>query len=77
MSNINKTVKDIISLKIQGASNVRRAAVKALVEASKKSKAKTEEAFRKEFLNNAKKLFYARPTEPELRTAIRILKKSI
>jgi len=77
MNIVNQTVKDIISLKIQGASNVRKKAVEALVKASKESKAKNEEEFRKEFLCNAEKLFCARPTEPELRTALRILKKSI
>jgi eIF-2B alpha/beta/delta-like uncharacterized protein len=77
MNIVDRTVRDVISLKIQGASNVRKKSVQAIVEASIKSKAKTEGAFRKEFLKNAEKLFYARPTEPELRTALRILKKTI
>ena len=77
MDIVTKTVKDIVSLKIQGATNVRKKAVIALVKATKSSKAKTPEDFRKEFLKNAQKLFTARPTEPELRTAIRILKKCI
>jgi len=77
MGIVDKTAKDIKSLKIQGATNVQRAAIKALLATSVKSGAKSEEDFRKEFLSNAKKLFYSRPTEPELRTAIRVLKKSI
>jgi len=77
MGIVDKTAKEIKALKIQGASNVQRAALNALFEASKKSKAKTEDEFRTEFLRNAKKLFYSRPTEPELRTAIRVLKRSI
>ena len=77
MDVVKKTIKDIISLKIQGASEVRKKAMDALVKATKSSKAKNEEAFRKEFLANAHALFFARPTEPELRTALRIIKKSI
>ena len=77
MSIIDKTVKQIKSLQIQGASKVREKAVNALVKASLASNTKTPKAFRKEFLANSKKLFDARPTEPALRTAIRILKKSI
>ena len=77
MNAVEKTVKDIIALKIQGASNVRKSAIAALVEASMESKAKKPELFRKEFLKNAAALFYARPTEPELRTALRIIKRSI
>jgi ribose 1,5-bisphosphate isomerase len=77
MDIVKKTIKDILSLKIQGATNVRKKSVEALVKASKISKAKTPKDFRKEFLKNAKSLFNARPTEPELRTAIRIIKKSI
>lgn len=77
MSVIKKTVKDIKSLKIQGASNVRKKAIEALLIASNKSKAKNEIEFRKEFLINTRVLSNSRPTEPELRTAIRIIKKSI
>ena len=74
---VEKTVKDIVALKIQGASNVRKRSVEALVEASLASKSKKPDLFRKEFLKNASALFYARPTEPELRTALRIIKRSI
>jgi eIF-2B alpha/beta/delta-like uncharacterized protein len=77
MDLINKTVADIKSLKIQGASKVREKAIVALVKTTLKSKAKTPAIFRKEFLRNSKKLFNARPTEPALRTALRIFKKSI
>jgi eIF-2B alpha/beta/delta-like uncharacterized protein len=77
MNYISKTVSDIKRLKIQGASKVREKAVRALVKTSASSKAKTPGKFRKEFLSNSKKLFDARPTEPALRTALRIFKKSI
>ena len=77
MDIVKQTVRDIKSLKIQGASNVRKKSVEAIVSATIKSKAKNESEIRKEFLKNAKELFYARPTEPELRTALRIIKQSI
>ena len=74
---VKKTVADIKSLKIQGATKIREKAVVALVNSVELSKAKTPAHFRSEFLKNATALFYARPTEPALRTAILILKKSI
>jgi len=77
MNNLAQTVKDIKSLKIQGASNVRKKAIEALLKASHESKTKSEKAFRKEFLLNFDALYESRPTEPELRTALRIIKKSI
>ncbi len=77
MDIVKNTVRDIKSLKIQGATNVRKKSVEALVRASEESKTKNDREFRKEFLENARALFYARPTEPELRTALRIIKKSI
>ncbi len=77
MGIVEETVRDIKSLKIQGASNVRKKGVNALVKASLSSKASDPKKFRNEFLKNIKKLFFARPTEPELRTALRIFKKSI
>ncbi|MDD4251262.1 MAG: S-methyl-5-thioribose-1-phosphate isomerase [Candidatus ainarchaeum sp.] len=77
MDIIKKTVLDLKSLKIQGATNVRKKSLEALVKASLLSKFNNEKEFRQEFLKNAKKLFNARPTEPELRTSIRIVKKNI
>jgi ribose 1,5-bisphosphate isomerase len=77
MNIIDNTVKDLKSLKIQGATNVRKKSLQALVKASVSSKAKNEKEFRKEFLKNSEKLFYARPTEPELRTSLRVVKKNI
>ncbi|MFA5358019.1 MAG: S-methyl-5-thioribose-1-phosphate isomerase [archaeon] len=77
MEIVKKTVREIKSLKIQGATNVRKKAIEALLHSAKKSKTQNVENFRKEFLKNSAALFCARPTEPELRTAIRILRKSI
>ncbi|MFA6320000.1 MAG: S-methyl-5-thioribose-1-phosphate isomerase [archaeon] len=77
MDIVKQTIKDIKSLKIQGASNVRRKAIEALLISSNKSKAKNEREFRRDFLKNTRLLSTSRPTEPELRTAIRVIKKSI
>ena len=77
MDIVKQTAKDIKSLKIQGASNVRKKAIEALLKASHASKEKTTNGFRKEFLKNFEELYHSRPTEPELRTALRIIKKSI
>jgi len=77
MDIVEKTVKDIIDLRIQGASEVRKRAVSALVESALGSKAKKPELFRKEFTKNIASLYCARPTEPELRTALRIIKRSV
>ncbi len=74
---VEKTAKDIKSLKIQGASKVLEMAVKALTIASIKSTAKTKEEFRVEFLKNAMILYKSRPTEPAMRNAIRVMKQSI
>jgi ribose 1,5-bisphosphate isomerase len=77
MDIVRQTVNKIKELKIQGASNVRDEAINALLKASVASKAENEEDFRREFLKNAQMLYTSRPTEPELRTGIRIVKKSI
>ncbi len=77
MDIVKKTVAEIKAIKIQGASRVRESTVKALLISTQKSKAKTAEHFRKDFLKNCELLFHSRPTEPEMRTAIRVLKKSI
>ncbi len=77
MDIINKTVSDLKSLKIQGATNVRKKGLESLLKATINSKTTNEKDFRKEFLNNTTKLFHARPTEPELRTSLRVVKKNI
>jgi len=77
MDNVKITARKIKELKIQGASEVRKKAIASLVNETLKSKQTSPIAFRKEFLKNSALLFNARPTEPALRTGIRILKKSI
>jgi len=77
MDSVKTTAKKIKAIQIQGASKVREYAILALVNETLNSKQKTPAEFRKEFLKNSKLLFDARPTEPALRTGIRILKQSI
>lgn len=72
----SKTVKDIRSLKIQGSSKVRKAAVLALKKSVSKSRAKTLVAFRRELQSHCLAILKARPTEPETRTALRIILKA-
>ena len=61
-SRFNKILKDIKSIKIQGAENVAKAGIEAfLLEPNKKS---------------AKKILATRPTEPLLQNAIKVLLKS-
>ena len=66
----------IKSLKVQGKGAVRREIVGALRKSIKASRAKTEIAFRRELRRNAVTLLHARPTEPEARTAVRIILKA-
>ncbi len=72
---IKQTVHSIRSLKIQGASAVRKAIVLALKQSVQESNAHSVKEFRHELRKNALLLATARPTEPETRTALRIILK--
>jgi len=69
-------MKDIRALKIQGSSRVRKAAVQALKQSVSKSRAKTLVAFRRELQGHCLDILKTRPTEPETRTALRIILKA-
>ncbi len=71
-----RTVRDIRLLRIQGASQVRKAVVNAIKESVQDSKARTTSQLRAELKKNMLLLARARPTEPETRTALRIILKS-
>jgi ribose 1,5-bisphosphate isomerase len=71
-----ETMREIGALKIQGSSNVRKAAVQALKKSVSTSRAKTLVAFRREVQRNCLEVLHARPTEPETRTALRIILKA-
>ncbi|HSB46687.1 MAG TPA: S-methyl-5-thioribose-1-phosphate isomerase [Candidatus Bilamarchaeum sp.] len=67
---LKRTIRDIKSLKIQGARNVAKEALKALVASGKSSKAASSAAFLKEVSNTAEMLSASRPTEPMMRNIL-------
>lgn len=70
-SEVEKIIKDIKSIKIQGARNIAKAAIKALLFQVKNSKAKTLHALYSELLTVSNQLANARPTEPMTRNMIK------
>ncbi len=68
---VKSIVKDIKSLRIQGARNVARAALEGLIISVRESKAKSSSLFLKEFGKTADELSTSRPTEPMLRNLLR------
>ena len=74
---VNQTAEKIKSLKIQGATNVAMAAVKAIKEMTMNSEAENKEAFLREFLVAQKVLLDTRPTEPLMRNAIAYIQYEI
>ena len=70
MGKVEKTLVDIKTLKIQGARNVAKAGVQALVWSVEESKAKTRAELVKEMRVAAKRISRVRPTEPMLRNMV-------
>ncbi len=62
--NIGKVIKEIKSIKIQGATNIAKASIGALLELSQKYKKGATNVFLKEIEQGASKLAWARPDEP-------------
>lgn len=69
----NKIIEDIKSLKIQGAENVAKAAVKALRDVSLKNQDKNEKELLLLLMIAKEKLFNTRPTEPALRNSLNFI----
>ncbi len=67
---VRRTIADIKSLKIQGARNVAKEALKALAAQAKGSKAKTPSSFCKDIADTAEALALSRPTEPMMRNTL-------
>ncbi|VVB98106.1 Ribose 1,5-bisphosphate isomerase [uncultured archaeon] len=67
---VERIVREIKSLKIQGARNVARSAIEALIIQIQKSKAKTKPELYSELLEVGDALAGSRPTEPMMRNAI-------
>lgn len=64
------TIRDIKSLKIQGARNVAKAALKALIDEVKRSKQGDADLFLKELKGTMDELAQSRPTEPMMRNML-------
>jgi ribose 1,5-bisphosphate isomerase len=71
VESVRPIAKKISELKIQGARNIAIAAIEAIVELSKVTKAKTKKKFLIELSEGKKLLFNSRETEPLMRNAIR------
>ena len=71
--NFKKSLKEIKSLKVQGASEVRKAAIKALASEISGFSSKSVMHFKADLLLAVKELCLSRPTEPEMRTALRVV----
>lgn len=69
-ASFNQIVKDIKSLKIQGAEAISHEGIKALKIVIHKSKARTTDQFVKEMRKAKNELIATRPTEPYLRNAL-------
>jgi len=67
---IKKIIADIKSLKIQGARNVAKASIKALVIHAKNSKASNPRGFYNEIKKLSSVLAQTRPTEPMMRNSL-------
>jgi ribose 1,5-bisphosphate isomerase len=67
---VERIVRDIKSLKIQGARNVAAESLKALAIAARNSKARTAGTFRREMAGVADALASSRPTEPMMRNLL-------
>jgi len=73
MDAVRTTADKINRLEIRGARNIAIAAIKAIEELSKETKAKSKEEFMKELMAAKEILFASRATEPLMRNAIRWL----
>ncbi len=67
---VKRTVSEIKSLKIQGARNIARSSIEALIIAAKESKAKSVGGFYRELVQAADALAESRPTEPMMRNLL-------
>src|SRR4030095_360223 len=67
---VKNVIRDIKSLKIQGARNIAKEALDVLSLSVKESKAKTPQLLRREIATNAEALASSRPTEPMMRNIL-------
>jgi ribose 1,5-bisphosphate isomerase len=67
---VRRILSDIRSLKIQGARNVAKESLNAMMIAAKESRARTAAAFRRELASLSEILSASRPTEPMMRNLL-------
>ncbi len=72
-----KIVRDIKNIKIQGAENVAKSGVEAIVHLANKSRAKTKKDFIREIEKGKNILFMSRRTEPEMRNSVEYVLKDM
>ncbi|MEE9323734.1 MAG: hypothetical protein V3U72_04270 [Candidatus Aenigmarchaeota archaeon] len=77
MSKFEKTLRDIKSVKIQGAENIAKASIEALMSYFSKKSFRKGGVFLSKFSSVSKRLAKTRPTEPLLRNSIRFVEKEI
>ena len=70
-NSFNVILRDISSLKVQGAENVSKTAVKAIKMVAKSSKGSSPVKIKSELRDAAKKLVGTRPTEPAMRNSLK------
>jgi len=70
MNDYKQIIKDIKSLKIQGANNVALSSLKAMNFVVNKAKSDDPETFWKTLQSAKAELFSSRPTEPAMRNAL-------
>ncbi len=77
MKKFEKILRDIKSVKIQGAENVAKASMEALIAYFSKKNFRKPYIFISKFSSASKRLMKTRPTEPLLRNSIRFVLKEI
>ena len=71
MNRVDKLLKDIKDLKVQGARNVAKAGIRAIIWTVEDSKARTKEQLIDELREARGRIMHVRPTEPMLRNMMR------
>jgi ribose 1,5-bisphosphate isomerase len=77
MSKFERILRDIKSVNIQGAENVAKASIEALMGYFSGKKFRKTDVFFSKFSTVSRRLMGARPTEPLLRNSIRFVEKEI
>ena len=70
MGNVSQIIRDIKSVRIQGAREVAKAGLKALAITARKSRASSKRKLLQELQSVSGKLVKTRPTEPALRNSL-------